>query len=83
MLVTATKKVEATSPEVTEAMAVRYGLQIARRLGYTRVWVEYDAINVVQVVRDAPKGYFPVHLIYEDIKKDSLWFDVFDLFHDR
>lgn len=34
-----------------KAMVVRYGLYMARRLGYQNVWVESDAINVIQAVK--------------------------------
>ncbi|XP_021714671.1 uncharacterized protein LOC110682644 [Chenopodium quinoa] len=73
LLVCATRRCPATTPEVAEAMAVRYGLQVARRLGYSKVVVECDAISVVQSVRRRISGYSPLFLVYDDIYIDSLF----------
>lgn len=44
-----------------------YGLQIARFLGYTNVWVESDALGIVQKVKMQSKGLSPIFLLIDEI----------------
>lgn len=83
LLACGVRKIEATSPDIAESLAVRYGMQLGRRLGYTKIWVESDAANVVQAVLDTSKGSSPIHLVFEDIKKDSLTFTSCNFSHVR
>ncbi|XP_021756205.1 uncharacterized protein LOC110721375 [Chenopodium quinoa] len=48
IVATATKKVSLSSPEIVEAMAIRFAMQLALRLGFGRVMIESDAINVIK-----------------------------------
>ncbi|XP_021719894.1 uncharacterized protein LOC110687544 [Chenopodium quinoa] len=80
-LLTVATRTHTTSPECAEALAVRYALQLARRLGFSRVWVESDAINVVKAVHIDDGGKAPIHLIFDDIRKDSLPFELCTFSH--
>lgn len=80
LVVVAVKKTHNTTPEIAEALAVRYGL-IVRRLGYDRICVESDSINVVKAIKSNTCMPTPIHLIYNDIKQDSLFFVSFNISH--
>ncbi|XP_021745098.1 uncharacterized protein LOC110711034 [Chenopodium quinoa] len=71
------------SVEVAEAATMAFGLQIARRLGYTRIQVESDALNVVSGVKLKANGCSPFFLIIDDIIALSLLFDFFSISHVR
>uniref|UniRef100_A0A803N235 RNase H type-1 domain-containing protein n=1 Tax=Chenopodium quinoa TaxID=63459 RepID=A0A803N235_CHEQI len=45
IVLTATKMAELATPECAKAQAVRYALSIAKRFGYTNLWIESDAVN--------------------------------------
>ncbi|KAK1363273.1 hypothetical protein POM88_038834 [Heracleum sosnowskyi] len=77
LLVAAVKRCEATSPDIAEAFAACYGLQVARRLGYSSIRVESDAANVVQATKEACNGVAPIHLIFDDIRDVSFCFGRF------
>ncbi|KAK1384070.1 hypothetical protein POM88_021805 [Heracleum sosnowskyi] len=55
LLVAAVKRCETTSPDIAEALAVRYGLQVARRLGYSSIWVEKSLFNLLKNWRTIPQ----------------------------
>ncbi|XP_021773643.1 uncharacterized protein LOC110737618 [Chenopodium quinoa] len=52
-----------------EAAAVRYGLQVARRLGYSSVWVESDSLNVTKRINNNAQGRSLLFLLIDDIYK--------------
>ncbi|XP_021770651.1 uncharacterized protein LOC110734814 [Chenopodium quinoa] len=67
--------------EVAEATAVVYGLKLARRMGYARVEMESDALNVVNRVNHKTSGCSPFFLVIDDILALSLMFDRFSISH--
>ncbi|KAL2926939.1 hypothetical protein RDABS01_033534 [Bienertia sinuspersici] len=75
------KKQEHTLVEVVEAHAAYYGITLARRLGFHKVWLECDAWKVATAVKSHAKGYSPIYLILNDICKDSSLFDIFHCSH--
>ncbi|XP_021743507.1 uncharacterized protein LOC110709603 [Chenopodium quinoa] len=74
LLVVAAKRSHANSPKCAKALAMRYALLLAQRLGFPRVWLESDAINVIHAVRMNDGGRAPINIIFDDIIKDSLSF---------
>ena len=68
-------------PSLAEAEAVRYGIQVARRAGYDKVWVESDAQTVVRSVQSKEYGLAPIYLIYEDIRNLAKSFIYFHFSH--
>ena len=68
-------------PTLAEAEAVRYGIQVARRAGYDRVWMESDAQSVVRSVQSEEYGLAPIYLIYEDIRNLAKSFSYFNFSH--
>lgn len=84
LLVAAVKKLEAQwTPEMTEAGAARYGLEVARRYGFDRVVLEGDAATVINTVHNKVSGEAPIFLIYDDIRKLSGMFSSFLCTHVR
>lgn len=59
---------------MAEAEAARYGLLVARRADYDKVWLESDALAVVQAIHKDDDGCSPIWLIYSDIKMMLLSF---------
>ncbi|KAL2895989.1 Inter-alpha-trypsin inhibitor heavy chain H4 [Bienertia sinuspersici] len=58
------KRLEPTGVEVAEAEAARYGMDLARRLGYSRIILECDAFNVVQAISMNARGFTPTYLFF-------------------
>ncbi|KAL2894692.1 Plexin-B3, partial [Bienertia sinuspersici] len=75
------EKIEPTSIEIAEAQASRYGIMLARRLGFDTVMLECDAVNMVKAIQDVGRSYTPIHLIYEDIMLEKSFFRFFDCTH--
>ncbi|KMT19599.1 hypothetical protein BVRB_1g012150 [Beta vulgaris subsp. vulgaris] len=50
--VTATNRIVATSPAMAEALAVRFGLLIARRFGFCKIELESDALAAINGVNN-------------------------------
>lgn len=69
------------APELAEAGAARFGLDVARRLGFDRVVLECDASNVVRCIRERRQGAAPIFLFYDDILEISSSFLSFDCVH--
>ncbi|XP_021734136.1 uncharacterized protein LOC110700860 [Chenopodium quinoa] len=70
----AKRKAAIVEPEIVEALVVRFALQLAYKLGYSRIMVESDAINVIKVVSSKEKGRSPIYSIYDDIRTDRAKF---------
>ena len=81
LMVTATKKIAATSPAMAEALALRFGLLIARRFGYGKLEVESDALSVINGVKWMVKGSSPICLVLDDIRHVSKSFVSFVFSH--
>lgn len=69
------------SPEMAEAAAARFGVEVARRLGYDSVVLECDAVNVVRVIREQQTGAAPIFLLFDDIKECCASFIAFECVH--
>ncbi|KAL2940776.1 hypothetical protein RDABS01_029126 [Bienertia sinuspersici] len=70
-------------PELAEAWAASFGVEVARRLKYARVELECDAINVVKDVISRKVGKGTRDLLIEDIIHLSESFISFEMFHIR
>ncbi|KAL2935537.1 hypothetical protein RDABS01_018655, partial [Bienertia sinuspersici] len=70
-------------PELAEAWAASFGVEVARRLKYARVELECDAINVVKDVISRKVGKGTGDLLIEDIIHLSESFTSFEMFHIR
>ena len=68
---------------MAEAEAARYGLQIARRMGFDKVWLESDALAVVGALHHHAGGLSPLYLLFYDIRVLSLSFMSFRFSHIR
>ncbi|XP_021765431.1 uncharacterized protein LOC110729946 [Chenopodium quinoa] len=69
------------APEVAEAAACRYGLQLAARLGYTSVILESDAAKVVNGVKKMAGNLTPFSVLVDDICALSHCFVAFSISH--
>ncbi|KAL2941643.1 hypothetical protein RDABS01_029993 [Bienertia sinuspersici] len=67
--------------DMADALATRFGLSIARRLGYTRVELESDALSAVKAIHLGSFGRTPKDLVLEDAYVTSLLFDYFSCNH--
>ncbi|XP_021755934.1 uncharacterized protein LOC110721114 [Chenopodium quinoa] len=83
LIVTATKHIHHAPPEWAEAQAVRYGLGVARRLGFRRVCVESDSLNVIKAISCPSNGRSPIYSVYEDISVDRAYFDACTFSHTK
>lgn len=82
LMLTGTRLVQASwSVEATEAAAALYGLELAHRLGYDRVHLEGDAMNVIHAILIQSDGLTPLHLIYENVYVVSSFFTGFMCSH--
>ncbi|XP_021771657.1 uncharacterized protein LOC110735778 [Chenopodium quinoa] len=75
LVAAAVKRIHLTQAEIAEAQAVRYALQLARRLEYSHIWIESDAQEVVHAIKTKSNGVTPFHLVIEDVKSDSFNFN--------
>uniref|UniRef100_A0A803MQJ4 RNase H type-1 domain-containing protein n=1 Tax=Chenopodium quinoa TaxID=63459 RepID=A0A803MQJ4_CHEQI len=71
-----TKSVASSTPKCLEAQAVRFALNLARRFGHSKLWVETDALNVVKVLSThGIANLAPMFRVYNDIVLDRACFD--------
>ncbi|KAL2932688.1 ATPase family gene 2 protein [Bienertia sinuspersici] len=68
-------------PEVAEAHAALYGVQVASRLGFSKVVLESDAMQVVNAIIREAKGALPIFLFYDEINSLKFYFDSFNCNH--
>lgn len=66
VLVGSTRNVVWT-PKLAETVALRYGCQLAQRLGYQRIIFESDAKEVIDAVYNQKLGCSSFHVIVSDI----------------
>lgn len=66
---------------LAEAMAAKFGLQVAQRAGYTKVELECDALNLAKAIAQKKDGRSPLDLVVEDIVSLSSHFTDFSCFH--
>ncbi|KAL2935796.1 hypothetical protein RDABS01_018914 [Bienertia sinuspersici] len=71
------KVVGPASVEIAKAEAARYGLMLARRLGFLRIILECDAIGVINAINSKKQGETPIFLLFEDIQSYIRCFDDF------
>ena len=69
------------SVETTEASAALYGLEMAHLMGYDRVHLKGDAMNVIHAISGQSDGLTLLHLIYENIYVFSTLFTRFMCSH--
>ncbi|KAL2933422.1 Telomere length and silencing protein 1-like protein [Bienertia sinuspersici] len=67
--------------DMAEALATRFGLSIARRLGYTRIELESDALSTVKAIHLGSFSRSLKDLMLEDAYVTSLLFDYFSCNH--
>ncbi|KAL2902697.1 3-isopropylmalate dehydratase large subunit, partial [Bienertia sinuspersici] len=68
-------------PEVAEARTALYGVQMARRLGFSKVVLECDVLQVVIVITTEAKGASPIFLFYDEINRLKSCFISFSCNH--
>lgn len=64
---------------MAEATTTRYGVIIARRLGYERVCLESDALTFTTAIAHEHRGFAPIFLLLYDINYLSQSFCFFSL----
>ncbi|XP_021839401.2 uncharacterized protein [Spinacia oleracea] len=84
VLVAAVKRTDAAwSPNVAEASIALYGVALAKRLGYEKVMLECDAINIVRTIDKNEEGAPPIFLFFNDIRRVKSQFSFFKCVHVR
>lgn len=78
LILTATKRMLATTPKMAEALAMRFGLNIARRYGYNRNLLEGDALNIVNAVKNRTQGPSPIQMVLDGIRIAISYFAYFN-----
>lgn len=68
-------------PDMAEAGAVRFGLEVVRSMGFENMVLESDALSVVRAIVDRRRGAAPIFLFFEDIFDISLSFSNFRCVH--
>ncbi|XP_021722372.1 uncharacterized protein LOC110689847 [Chenopodium quinoa] len=82
LLAAAVKHCEARwSPDMAEAGAMRYGVELARRLGFEKVVLESDALTTVRAIQTRQVGAAPIFLLFDDVLKMSNDFSFFSCNH--
>ncbi|KAL2940589.1 Ornithine aminotransferase [Bienertia sinuspersici] len=66
---------------MAEALATRFGLSVARRLGYMRVELESDALSAIKAIHLGSFGRTPKDLVLEVAYVTSLLFYYFSCNH--
>lgn len=56
-------------------------VQIARRLGFTNIHLESDALNLLKTVEGGGMGLTSTHVFYEDVCNLSPFFSSFSVSH--
>ncbi|KAL2938556.1 hypothetical protein RDABS01_022005 [Bienertia sinuspersici] len=77
------KLTKAFDVEMAEAEAIRYGMRLAKRLGYERIILESDALSSVQAIMANRSGRSPIYCIYEEITVEKSFFESFNINHVR
>ncbi|KAL8104126.1 hypothetical protein AgCh_028382 [Apium graveolens] len=66
---------------MAEVASPLFGLEIAYRLGYSRVILKSDARNVIATIKKDEAGYSPIFLFYDDIRRKKSRLEWFDCSH--
>ncbi|KAL2928462.1 Formate--tetrahydrofolate ligase, partial [Bienertia sinuspersici] len=66
-------------PKLAEAQAGRFGLEVAKPLGYSDVILESDSLEVVSTIINGLSEESPIFLFYDDIVALSTSFSAFML----
>lgn len=69
--------------EQAEIAAARLGVQLARQMGFSKIVLECDALNVVSTINQKVEGHSPLMLFYEDIDRMKNDFESFLCKHVR
>ena len=71
----------AWSAVLAESAATRYAMEVARRLGYGQLWLEGDALMVINAVNKQEDGLCPHFRIINDIVRMAREFNSFSISH--
>ncbi|CAO2841130.1 unnamed protein product [Amaranthus hypochondriacus] len=55
------------SVDMAEAYAAKFGIELAVRLGYSRIHLEGDALNIISKIATGCEGASPIFLIYDSL----------------
>lgn len=69
--------------EQAEVAGARLGVQQGKQMGFSKIILECDAMNVVRTINQKLKGYSPLLLFYEDIGRMKNSFESFICNHVR
>ncbi|KAL2921881.1 hypothetical protein RDABS01_013372 [Bienertia sinuspersici] len=69
--------------EVAEAMAARFGVEMAAKLGFESVELESDSSNLINKLKHESTGLSPIFLVIEDICHQASTFNFFGCNHVR
>lgn len=79
IIATGVKRIQARwEVEQAEVAGVKFGMQVARRMGHVEMMVESDALTVVRSINNNITGFSPLLLYYEDIarmKRECVFFN--------
>ncbi|XP_021763062.1 uncharacterized protein LOC110727505 [Chenopodium quinoa] len=67
--------------EGREAMAARFGVNMAKTLGHYKIELECDASGVVKMINQVMNGRTPLDLIVEDVREVGKSFEAFECYH--
>lgn len=77
ILMTRTKRVQANwSANFTEASTTVYGLEMARRMGFKKIHLEGDALNIITSIKNKEQGWAPIYLVLDCCFDVLSYFDV-------
>ncbi|KAL2892381.1 Phycocyanobilin:ferredoxin oxidoreductase [Bienertia sinuspersici] len=66
---------------LAEALAARWGVMVAKRLGYSKITLEGDALTVIQKIRVCMRSRTMEELIFEDIREIGSSMESFNCNH--
>lgn len=69
--------------ETAEAWAGFFGLRLARRFGFSKVWLESDSMGIVNKISNAERGFSYLFLFLDDILSLKSLFSEFRVSHVR
>ncbi|CAO2813967.1 unnamed protein product [Amaranthus hypochondriacus] len=65
------------SPELSELNAVVYGVEVALRMGYSRIVLEGDCATVIHGIQHNHTGFTPHYALHDAIAKHKVSFAIF------
>ncbi|XP_021730421.1 uncharacterized protein LOC110697346 [Chenopodium quinoa] len=83
IVLTATKRMRITDVVNLDAMAIRFGMNVALRFNYKCIWVESDSLSAINSVQSKTLGRTPFYLVIVDIIKLRALFNICNFSHVR